>query len=60
MSVHKWRLELFFKAQSELSAKRIPFIKEHDVQRLNLTNKVSQHGHCNQLKSFNTQMENAV
>ena len=36
-----WRLELFFKSVEELKTKTIPFLKEQQFHRLNLTNKVS-------------------
>ena len=36
-----WRLELFFKTQQELSDRVIPLLKQLDVRRVNLTNKVS-------------------
>lgn len=35
-----WRLELFYKTTSELREKTLPFLKEHDIHRINLTNKV--------------------
>ena len=35
-----WRLELFFKSISELQTRVIPFIKEHGITHINLTNKV--------------------
>lgn len=35
-----WRLELFFKSTSELQSKVIPFIKQHGLRRINITNKV--------------------
>ena len=35
-----WRLELFYKTSKELRDKTLPFLKEHGIQRLNLTNKV--------------------
>ena len=34
-----WRLELFFKSTAELQNKVIPFIREHGIRRLNITNK---------------------
>lgn len=36
-----WRLELFFKSSKELQEKCLPLLKEHSIQRLNITNKVS-------------------
>ncbi len=36
-----WRLELFFKSQKDLQEKVVPFLKEHSIKRINITNKVS-------------------
>ena len=34
-----WRLELFFRSTSELQNKVSPFVREHGMQRLNITTK---------------------
>ena len=34
-----WRLELFFKSTAELQSKVIPFIRDHGIRRVNITNK---------------------
>ena len=39
-SIAPWRLELFFKSTAELKSKVLPFIKEHGITRINITNKV--------------------
>lgn len=39
-SIAPWRLELFFKLTAELKSKVLPFIKEHGISRINITNKV--------------------
>ena len=35
-----WRLELFFKTLKDLTSKQLPIVKEHNITRFNLTNKV--------------------
>jgi len=36
-----WRLELFFKSAEELKSKTIPFLRDQQFSRFNLTNKVA-------------------
>ena len=39
-SVAPWRLELFFKSTADLHSRVLPFIAEHGIGRINITNKV--------------------
>ena len=41
-----WRLELFYKSLEDLKGKVVPFLKEHHIRRVNLTNKVEQTLDC--------------
>lgn len=40
-ALESWRLELFFKSQKDLQEKVVPFLMEHSIKRINITNKVS-------------------
>ena len=37
----EWQLELFFKKKQDLTDKVLPFLRERNLRRLNITNKVN-------------------